>query len=296
MGRIRWKRLARRIGLCLVLVVAAGPEAPPGEIRQDFRGGNFDPQLFRVMGPDAASHIRTDAKGLRIRLPPEHGNKNPVGIKPTFNVGRDFEVTVWFELVNVDNPVGGHGAGVSIWIRMASPTNEAATIARLVKPNGDQVFIANRGTTSEDGKRRFSGPRPVPSEARSGALRLARKGSTLFYYFAAGEGAAFRELYQAELGTENLEIIRIAADNGGSPTAVDVRLRAVSLRGDSLPGEAVRPDPPPRRWPLWLAAGLGVALAAAGGSWLWWRSARAGRAAAGPGPPGGRSPTGPGLR
>jgi hypothetical protein len=89
---------------------------------------------------------------------------------------------------------------------------------------------------------------------------------------AQGDSGAFQEIHQTEIGTDDLDTVRFAADNGGSPTTVDVRLKGVSIRADQF-GPA-RPLPKPARWPFWLAIGLTSLLLAAGGYWLWRRYRR----------------------
>jgi hypothetical protein len=112
----------------------------------------------------------------------------------------------------------------------------------------------------------------VASENRAGKVRLVRSGSTLSYQVADGDSNAFREIDERELGTHDLNMIRVAADNGGSPTLVDVRIKSLTIRADSLPSQAAELKARSTiRWPVWLAGGLMVILLAAGGFWLWSR-------------------------
>lgn len=85
---------------------------------------------------------------------------------------------------------------------------------------------------------------------------------------AEGESDSFREIDSFELGKDDVDTVRFAADNGRSSTLVDVRIKAVKIEADVLGA----PTPlPPRssRWPLWL--GTGLLLAACGTYWLWRR-------------------------
>jgi hypothetical protein len=266
------KRFLPRVGPCLLWAACAGAAAPGAEFMQDFRGHRFDPRFFRPTGVHTPRTVRAGPGGLRITLPADHNSKLPVGVVPRLRVRGDFEITVAFEILQVDKPKAGHGAGVSIWITMVSPTKEAATIARVVRPSGERVFTSHRASTPPGEKRVHRGGKPMPTEALSGKLRLVREGALLSYQVAEGGGKAFRELYQTELGTEDLDLVRFAADNGGSPTLVDVRINGVSIRADDFPSGP--PEGPPTRRALWLAAGLAVLLLAAGGCWLWWRRAR----------------------
>jgi LPXTG-motif cell wall-anchored protein len=63
-------------------------------------------------------------------------------------------------------------------------------------------------------------------------------------------------------------MVRLAADNGGSPTLVDVLIRSVSVSAsDAGPPEELPPRP--SRWPLW--AGLGAGAVILGGGYWYWR-------------------------
>jgi hypothetical protein len=95
---------------------------------QNFRETPFDTGLFRPTGPNAAGSIKSDSRGVRITLTEEHGLRPAVGLALRTGIKGDFEITMAFEIIQVDKPVGGYGAGVSIWIRMVSYSQEAATI------------------------------------------------------------------------------------------------------------------------------------------------------------------------
>jgi hypothetical protein len=277
--RILGKHVLPRIGLCLLWATCAGPAAPAEECTQVFRGRPYDARFFRPTGSNTARVIRAESQGLRISLAADHGSKLPVGLVTRFGVRGDFDIAMAFDLLRVDRPPSGHGAGVSIWITMVSPTQEAATIARQVRTNGEQVWLSNRASTPVGEKRRYHGG-TVATQATSGQLRLVRKGSILSFLIAQGESDDFRKVYESELGTADLDTVRFAADNGGSPTAVDVRIRLLRIRADDLPQVPKKVLAQPARWPIWLAVALAVLAFAAAGLWLWSSSARARRSRA----------------
>jgi hypothetical protein len=248
-------------GLCALSSLSAE------EIGQDFRGKPYDPELFRPTGPGANTSIGFDSQGLRIVLPREHGMKPAVGIVLNTGVKGDFEITMEFEVVEVEKPQVGNGAGPTIWITMVSPTNEAATTGWHRQPDDKSVFFWHRASTPI-GEERVHHGGSNPTEHRSGKLRLARSGAILAYLVAEGQSDSFREIDQFELGENDVDTVRFAADNGGSPTLVDVRIQAVKIIADAL-GEPTPLPPPSSRWPLWL--GVGVILAAGGAYWFWRR-------------------------
>ena len=243
--------------------------APAAEISQDFRGRPYDPALFRPAGPGASSAIHPDSRGLRITLPPEHGMKPAVGIVVLSGFQGDFEITMEYEILAAQPSAAGYAAGVSLYITMVSYTKDAATIGRMVGMDGAGFFMSHRATTPVGGKREHSGGEHIPAPSATGKLRLVRSEETLTYLVADGASEEFQEIYEAELGDNDIDMVRFAADNGGSPTLVDVLIRSVSVSaGDAGPPEQLPPRP--SRWPLWAGIGAGAVLLG-GGYWYWRR-------------------------
>jgi hypothetical protein len=194
--------------------------------------------------------------------------KPAVGIVLRTGFQGDFEITMEYEILQVEPPTGGYGAGVSLHITMVSYTKEAATIGRLVGSDGVPFFMSHRATTPDGGKREHSGGERIPAPSASGKLRLIRSDSTLTYLVADGNSEEFTEIYATDLGMDDIDAVRFAADNGGSPTLVDVLIKSVSVHSDDAGPPELLP-PRPSRWPLWL--GLAGGLTLGGGYWLWRR-------------------------
>lgn len=267
--RARVLSLLPRVGLGLGCLACLASAVPVETLTQTFKGRSYDPKLFRATGANTYRAIKAEAEGLRITLPAKQASKLPVGLVSRVGARGDFEITLAYEIVRVDRPTSGHGAGVTIWIATASAGKTAATLGHLVRPGGERVFFSHHAATRADGEREHHGGKPVPTTAASGRVRLVRRGTMLSYQVAEGNGAIFREIYEANIGPEDLATIRFAADNGGSPTAVDVRLKAISIRAEQL-GTARSPAQPwPGRWLLWFGGALLALLLAGGGYWLW---------------------------
>jgi hypothetical protein len=239
------------------------------ELKQSFRGQRYDVKLFRTTGTNIARAFSVDPEGLRITLPPEPLNKLPVGLIARTGVRGDFEITMAFDVLKVDKPTKGGGAGLGIYITTISATNDAASISRLTRPGGERAFVSHHAVTPRGGNRVHRGGDPWPTDVASGRLRLVRKGSVLTYLAAKGGATDFRELYQVEFGADDLETIRFAADNNGSPTLVDVRIKSISIQADEL--GSPRREPPRRPWPIWQLACLVAALGAGVGYYVWRR-------------------------
>jgi hypothetical protein len=261
------KSCLARVALGALCGFCALRGAAGAEIAQDFRGRPYDPALFRLTGPGASGAIHQDSRGLRIALPREHGMKPAVGIVLRSGFQGDFEITMEYEILAVEPTTGGYGAGVSLYITEVSYTKEAATIGRMAGRDGAGYFMSHRATTPAAGKREHSGGERIPAPSASGKLRLVRSDTTLTYLVADGESAEFQEIYETDLGDNDIDAVRFAADNGGSPTLVDVLIKSVSVHSDDAGPSELLP-PRPSRWPLWIGLGAGVVLLG-GGYWYW---------------------------
>jgi hypothetical protein len=261
--------VATRVVLCALFSGCLMRGASGAEISQDFRGRPYDPALFRPTGPGASSAIQPDRRGLRITLPPEHGMKPAVGVVLRTGVQGDFEITMEYEILQVAPPTGGNGAGVSLYLTMVSYTKDAATIWRVVDKNGGLFFMSHRATTPIGGKREHHGGERIPAPSSTGKLRLVRNDSTLTYLVADGASDEFTEIYETELGEDDIDMVRFAADNGGSATLVDVVIPSIIIKSDDAGPVELLP-PRPSRWPLWVGLASGGVLLC-GGWWYWQR-------------------------
>jgi hypothetical protein len=271
-GGIHHNRLkAPYLLICLIALLVMNPDrrVSAAEIGQNFRGAAYDRALFRPTGPNAAGSITFDSQGLRITLTEEHGMRPAVGLALLTGLKGDFEITMEFELLQVNPPTGGNGAGVSIYVTMVSYSKEAATIGRSVGKGGTQSFFSHRASTEADGKRKHYGGAPSRAESTTGRLRLTRTGETLSYRVAEGSSNVFLEIFETEIGLEDIDMVRFAADNGGSPTLVDVRIKEVSIHSEEAGAPELLP-PRPSRWPVWAGISLAV-LVLGGGYWYWSR-------------------------
>lgn len=258
------QRMLLWIGLCVSISTVAVVGARAEDFDYDFRGKPFDSNLFKATGSNHKKVVKSEGRGLRITIPADHVNAQPVGLVANVGVRGDFEITMEYEIIKVDPPTKGSGAGVGIYITMVSETIDAATISRMARPNGDSFVNAHRATTPVGEKRKHTSE-GSPVSAPSGKLRLVRTGKMLSYQHAVGESSDFREIRQSELGTGDLEIIRFAADNGGSPSLVDVRIKSININANDL-GSA-RPLPRKARWPWWVGGGVAIALIVGGVHW-----------------------------
>jgi hypothetical protein len=257
------------------------PRNDKERFRQDFRTGKADERWLQVMAPaELKSAARSEAKGMRITIPAKSGKT--VGVRTTFGVRGDFEVTASYEVLSEQRPMVGWGVGPELYIKAPGGWDVFATFGRYVKAENTHYTMGRGWLEGGERKTQFA---IAPTEAREGKLRLVRIAGTLHFQAAEGAGNDFRELHQTDYGTDDLEMVRVAAVVGDSPAALDIVWKDLTVRAEALPGRPVSTDvttapPVALRLPGEPSGGFnGFALAGASATLLiasgaWWAFSR----------------------
>jgi serine/threonine protein kinase len=306
-GERRWLPVAlallATLGMGMALLLAgAGDPTPPADkewkvFRQDFRGQTVNDRFWNYAPPDAEQQIKEEAEGLRIRLPEGDGGDRwrAIGLLTRFRVHGDCEITLSYELLRADRPLGGKSyaaVGVSLAAVADTPGKEKALLARFHRVDGP-LYLCQKIFTDAEQKRQYS-TRVFPTEARSGRLRLVRRGDTFTCLVADAGAGEFRELHQFQLVRTDLANVGVAAETQSNP--VDVRIRDFEVRAEDLPtleepaphASDVAPRPARKGW-LAAAVLLGLAGTVVLGVFVWLRGLhgrRAGKAQVATPPPG----------
>lgn len=259
--------------LLTLLYTTAQVDEPGKDFHRDFRKAEA-PRGLILLNPKEEKYARFEPEGLRLTLPKERNDPAPIaGVKTTFSLSGDFEVTGSFEILEAEEPAGGFGVGVSLFVQKAPPSPEGAGIYRLVKPGGKQVIYWDRSIGKQGEKMRFEG-NTSPCEANVGRMRLKRVGSILHYQWAEGlEGEEFHEVKKVDFGPDDITGLSMRGLTGKQPYALDARFFDLRIRSGNPIAAAPAPAPAPvenaapgpereRSW-RWLAilAGLVVAVA-----------------------------------
>jgi len=302
-GVASWFRRPRRLTVLVLVAVVGlvssvvllgtttqeGPR-PAQEFFYDFRGGRQPPPCFMPLGPDAHDLVRPEAKGLRITLPADRPQTDPVGLELTSTIKGHCEITVGYEILQAERPKAGYGVGFEFFVETATPTREGLGLYRVVRAKEGEVYMVSRNTT-ENGKRQYK-QKYVPAASRSGWLRLTRTGTEATLLAAEADSDDFRELCRYDLGAEDLTRVRLTAYVGYDRSAVDVRVLDLRIRADGLVVDQGLDTPMaseaggPTRSSGWLAAGgiigLAVLLLLLIPLGVWFRARRGGRAGKAP--------------
>ncbi len=225
----------------------------------DFRGRPLAGAI-RLSGPQVGRFVKTEAEGLRITLPKDRQNLAQVGFAIDRQVRGDFEVTATFEIVQVEEPRAGYGAGVILGV------DDRARVGRLVRPQGEQLILWDFWPVV-DGVRKMEG-NALPCIATSGRMRLKRTGAILHFQWSPGtSGEDFEEIHQIDYGAEDTKFFTCVAESSGQKCAVDIRVVDFQIRSVSANAPIYQ----------WVAAGV-AAIGVAGGGLLGWRTLKPKRA------------------
>lgn len=203
------------------------------ELYHDFRKERFDPRTYQVLGEADSKHVRPEPEGLRLMLPAAVGQSRPTGVGARARLSGDFEITAKFEIIKVDQPRSGYGAGFSIYASIDSPTQDAVSISWVRRPKEGTVYVAHQASGASGQSRR---QRAHFAEAQhgSGILRLSRRGEVIAYSVSDGPDAEFREIWRTGPVQGDVSSLRLTANNGGASLAVDVRLDELTIRADRI--------------------------------------------------------------
>jgi hypothetical protein len=260
--------MSSSLGLMLLCATVLGGDLQD-QFTQDLRNPKYPPEnvLAVAKGEGAQKVVKREAGGLRVTLSGKPSGFPPLGVAPRFRVSGDFEITGSFEIIKLEKPASGYGVSVSLWVTTDTPNGAAATLTRSHRPWDGNVWVADKGWLSADGQYQHD-QEAVPTQCRSGQLRLARTGSVLHYLVADNDSGEFHEVRQIPFSKEDLAQIHFGVDTGGSASPVDVRLRDLSIRAAELPFGASRKQTM-SAWLIWLFAGVvGLGVVLAGGFWF----------------------------
>lgn len=221
---------------------AAPEQAPPSrEFYQDFRGSRALHSSLKLVGPDAGAVANRENLGMRIILPPTRPVNHPVGIKTMFSISGDFEITAAYELLAADRPKDGYGVGVALNIATDEERTKFAKVARAMLAKAGSVYATEYWDRSIKAYKASS----VPTEVKSGQLRLVRKGTSVRFLVADGPGDEFREIKQQQFVDDDIAHVRFVVTDSGSPNAVDARLVDLKIRAAKLTPDPVTDPPQP---------------------------------------------------
>jgi hypothetical protein len=257
------------LGLLIVLAHAEGGLAfqEPGsaitELTEIFAGGDFDHSRWALSNTIVAVTKTDFSRGaFRLVVPPGPDMRPLVGLTSRFGLEGDFEVTVDYVLHSLPKPAK-EWVNVSIFIN--GPDGMAAMTRTNNANSGHGYTTWFQPPAGSKAQMHASG---VPTEDKTGRLRLARVGKELRFY-ASAAGQPSHQLGAAEYGDRPVETLAFQVLAPALKAQVDVEFDNISVKADRLTGLVYVPPTTYGSLP-WIGGGLAV-LAIIG---VWWWSTR----------------------
>jgi enterochelin esterase-like enzyme len=221
------------------VIQESGLQLVRSEFYHDFRKNGLSNEKLMITGPNAAQWVKAEEKGARVKLPAEKSKKyDTVGVAAQFGIKGDFEVTARYEIIDAPQPAEGAGVGFELYIMTETAAKAALMVAHRFSPEGNQLYVCGRIATNAQGRREGAYFEEVPANAKSAELRVIRIGPTAVVSVRQDDDKAFRVVNRLALGTEDVRFLRVGANPGGAPCAVDLRLvdlRVRAANADALP-------------------------------------------------------------
>jgi hypothetical protein len=210
------------------------------QFHHDFRKSGYPLDKFRPNGPNAEKWIKAEPEGLRIAIPADKAaSAAAAGVAPNFKIKGDFEVTVAYEILSAGPPQDGYGTGLEVYLMTDTEKKEAVAFDRRTLPGGGEVYACSRNTTNAQGQRQFLGQGDVPAKGKAGRIRIIRIGPKVVLAVEDEMQKGFRVTHRVDLGTEDLALLRFAANAGRGAIDVDVRVHELAIR--CAQADALRP-------------------------------------------------------
>jgi serine/threonine protein kinase/DNA-directed RNA polymerase subunit RPC12/RpoP len=276
------------LGIAFLFAGAAAEKGPGTEQAQEYylplRGEPPDGQTWEFIGPQADQCVKFEPDGLRITLPRDYPGRRPkTGVGHPLTVKGDFEMTVSYEILQEPDQADA-GKATPFFLQAvqdrARETGPGIT-RRMVTDDGPQFAAWAFVWDADLGKRRQMW-KPFPAAgAKTGRLRMTRRGAAVSYSVAEGAATDFTLLHELPVTEEDVTEVQFAGYTGGPTAALDVRFTDLRIR--SGPNSSTAPGQRAGR-KGWLAGAalLVLVLTLAFGFWLHLRQRRR----AGTGPPG----------
>ncbi len=208
-----------------------------GVFTHDFAKDGVPERFFNPVHIQPNGTVETRQDGLFIRRP-GGGPWFDIHVNLPFMVHGDFDIEMEFRQFNA---VGDEHGCIMLVVQLDDEKQQQCRLLRIRNELQRQELHSSLSEIHKDGGRSFSSRMPKKSEALSGRLRLARRGTTLYYLFAENDSSVFRVLETEEISgnpsaPDGLHFHTMC--NGKGETSV--LWKSITVRAERL---TMKPDP-----------------------------------------------------
>ena len=213
----------------------------------DFVRQGLDEDRFSVVKGNAKENFKVTPEGL-VAIRPSTGGYQHATVAPNLQVSGDFDVTVAYDNFQTAPMAGGSSSLILVALHDNATADECSVTRRhMIDAARNQQHIAQCVTVRKtpEGEKREHFVTKVMEE-RSGRLRLARRGSKVYYLSAEGDSPNFRLWGSRDFSTDpiamgGIRLILQMHQQGQS----SVVWKNMTVRAESFAGTAVN-DVDPR--------------------------------------------------
>ena len=222
---------------------------------------SYDLEKLQFFGGDIPTrYCQQDTTGIRIKIPSD-ADLESCGIETRFTLRGNFILSGEYSVINLPRPPSGFGAGLTL--ALVAKDGKAASLQRIHRQEGDQVFVAHRAQKDPKGKTQHTVELQNAKNSR-GKLRIRREGQKLEYFVVDGEGADFTKIWETDFSSADVSQLHFGAQTGKSPAAVEVAWKNIEIVADEFIATTSVQQGSSRFVWLCMLAGIVVAVAVAG--------------------------------
>jgi DNA-directed RNA polymerase subunit RPC12/RpoP len=198
---------------------------------------------LKLVGSDAERRVRFESAGMHLTLPA--GLKRSEGhvyLSTGMALKGDFTVTVNYEILKLPEPKdAGPESGVTLLLWRGKADSCMTGMTRRVVEKGVPQFSAWCTWFARPGEATDHKEILAPTQAKSGRLRLQRRGGELSYYASESSDAELKLLNQLFIGEADLDDLRLLGFVGGPSASLDARFWDLRIRSRNIPGDPTAP-------------------------------------------------------
>ena len=241
----------------------------PMDLSQNFRDGQPPAEFWNAFGEDGL--LQPAPGGMRMTFQADRASLAPAGLSTRCDFSGDFEVSMSYQMLSVQNPTKGYGSGVNIWLQFKSNKNHIAKIAHYHRPRDGNVFFLDFRV----GEVEESNVEMIPTSESEGRIALKREGSNLVFLAGPLDGD-LKILRQAKVGL--MAFGRFALSRIGQQSdRVGCAVFGFESPAGTNPVGHPKVDAEPRRetaYAAWLCLAFGGLILPTGGLIFWWWKTR----------------------
>jgi hypothetical protein len=247
------------------LSVHAGPPLKTLDCTEN-KGKLLDSEFARYPQKPQTIFRQEDLPGARFWLVPDAKDAGQTTLYSKFVVAGDFEISMTYDGFEVEQPKTGYGVSVGLAVETENKDGTPGIRVQLARGSyrgrGDG-YTVTVGTLKKKPERgiEFKETHKEPDRSKSGKIALKRVRDKLICLTGDAD-KPIDELYEiakVPFTDATIKKVRIYADQGGSPTHIDVYVSDVLIKAEEITHQIPLRDRP--GWFWWIVAGIIFLLA-----------------------------------